>query len=71
MGWVPFTNSRFQMGVTVMGFAEDSGHCILTLSLRRKQTLFKKKVLLKFIFFHANHYFKQHICPSACQLLAR
>ena len=25
----PFTNSCFQMGVTVMGFAEDFGLCIL------------------------------------------
>ena len=29
MGWFPFANSRFQMGVTVMGFAEHFGHCIL------------------------------------------
>ena len=26
MGCSPFANSRFQMGVTVMGFAEDFGH---------------------------------------------
>ena len=26
MGYFPFANSRFQMGVTVMGFAEDFGH---------------------------------------------
>ena len=25
MGCFPFANSRFQMGVTVMGFAEDFG----------------------------------------------
>ena len=29
MGCFPFANSRFQMGVTVMGFAEDFGHCSL------------------------------------------
>ena len=27
MGCSPFANSRFQMGVTVMGFAEDFGLC--------------------------------------------
>ena len=26
MGYFPFTNYYFQMGVTVMGFAEDFGH---------------------------------------------
>ena len=29
MGCSPFENSCFQMGVTVMGFAEDFGLCIL------------------------------------------
>ena len=29
MGWSPFANSRFQMGVTVMGFAEDFGQYAL------------------------------------------
>ena len=29
MGYFPFANSCFQMGVTVMGFAEDFGLCIL------------------------------------------
>ena len=28
MGCFPFANSRFQMGVTVMGFAEDFGQCV-------------------------------------------
>ena len=30
MGCFPFANSRFQMGVTVMGFAEDFGRSHLT-----------------------------------------
>ena len=28
MGCYPFANSHFQMGVTVMGFAEHFGHCM-------------------------------------------
>ena len=31
MGCPLFSNSHFQMGVTVMGFAEHFGHCILVL----------------------------------------
>ena len=34
MGCFPFANSRFQMGVTVMGFAEDFGHWLLKLVLQ-------------------------------------
>ena len=29
MGYFPFSNSRLQMGVTVMGFAEDFGLSII------------------------------------------
>ena len=29
MGCIPFANFHFQMGVTVMGFAEDSGHILV------------------------------------------
>ena len=31
MGCSLFSNSHFQMGVTVMGFAEDFGHCFIAL----------------------------------------
>ena len=63
MGCSPFADSRFQMGVTVMGFAEHFGHRGFKVSKYRKTSnkahpirglyrIFFEKFLFKFPFSH-------------------
>ena len=48
MGNFPFANSRFQMGVTAMGFAEDFGHYLFGKILNQIFTKFLLKKLAVF-----------------------
>ena len=49
MGCIPFANFHFQVGVTVMGFAEHFGHCFVLIQRLELagQVLKKKLVSLK------------------------